>query len=343
MRDDIRFSYSTAPHAVHASKSSKKYRDDSKIIFSTTTGHDRSMIEPSSSSSVISMNLMNDPRVMRGRTNTATLKTTTTGSKMTSKTNTGKRTAKSYESSMHTTDRPYYEFRYHYSDGESFDLNPYLVEQLSTKQNHDNESSQTDEFVPQPQTPKYIPRKTGIDVSTQVEDTMELFDFNAEVAPIVHVLVSKTIEQALFEVKSEEELIVLERIQQSYHENEKHHIEWMKVEEEKARQEIEEKIVIVEKKQKKLQELLHLRQLVAGHEFIEQIIPDIIQNIFDNLYEEKIWKHEEEEICRNEIIPNLCGQVEILCAKRDEAKALVDGKLVVNGVGCLVIGNMSYD
>jgi hypothetical protein len=49
-------------------------------------------------------------------------------------------------------------------------------------------------FTDKPPSPSYIPKKTGIDAATQVED-YELFNFDKEVAPILDVIVSKTLEE----------------------------------------------------------------------------------------------------------------------------------------------------
>jgi hypothetical protein len=38
------------------------------------------------------------------------------------------------------------------------------------------------QFAEKPPTPPYVPRKTGIDASTQVWDVKELFDFDKEVS-----------------------------------------------------------------------------------------------------------------------------------------------------------------
>jgi hypothetical protein len=53
---------------------------------------------------------------------------------------------------------------------------------------------------------KYVPRKTGIDAATQIEDEDNLFSFDTEVAPLLSVLVGKTMEQALMEVEEYAEL-----------------------------------------------------------------------------------------------------------------------------------------
>ncbi len=72
---------------------------------------------------------------------------------------------------------------------------------------------QTDEFMPRPPTPPYIPKKTGIDKITQIED-YDLFDYDREVQPILNVLLTKTVEQALLEVEEESELDEIRRFKE---------------------------------------------------------------------------------------------------------------------------------
>lgn len=42
-------------------------------------------------------------------------------------------------------------------------------------------STNMDAMLPRPVTPEYIPRKTGVDAHTQVEDVRDLFNFDVEV------------------------------------------------------------------------------------------------------------------------------------------------------------------
>lgn len=51
--------------------------------------------------------------------------------------------------------------------------------------------TQTDAFEDRPQTPDFVPKKTGVDASTQIEVSDKLFDFDAEVQPMLAVLVGK--------------------------------------------------------------------------------------------------------------------------------------------------------
>ena len=76
---------------------------------------------------------------------------------------------------------------------------------------------QTDEFLPKPPSPKYIPKKTGIDQVTQIGD-YDLFDYDREVQPILNVLLSKTCEQAILEVEEETELEQIRKFKSDYEE-----------------------------------------------------------------------------------------------------------------------------
>ena len=64
---------------------------------------------------------------------------------------------------------------------------------------------QTDPVPPPPQPVLIWPKKTGVDVECQIEDG-DLFNFDEEVKPLVHIIVSKTLEDARREVLEEEEL-----------------------------------------------------------------------------------------------------------------------------------------
>ena len=50
-----------------------------------------------------------------------------------------------------------------------------------------------------------MPKKTGRDVVTEIGD-YDLFEYDREVQPILNVLLTKTVEQALLEIEEETEL-----------------------------------------------------------------------------------------------------------------------------------------
>ena len=68
----------------------------------------------------------------------------------------------------------------------------------------------------------------------------ELFDFDAESDPIVTVIVAKTLEQALFEVRHEEELKALEQVADDFQEQKRKELEWQKVKEKQTLDEYNE-------------------------------------------------------------------------------------------------------
>ena len=61
-----------------------------------------------------------------------------------------------------------------------------------------------------------MPKKTGIDKITQIED-FDLFDYDTEVQPILNVLLSKSIDQAVLEVEEEHELEEIRKFKYEYH------------------------------------------------------------------------------------------------------------------------------
>jgi hypothetical protein len=153
----------------------------------------------------LSLSLMSDPRVIRG--------TTTTVNPAVKKVFTLKDAVTARNSTLSNTKRgnnqPSYSFESKKYCSEELDLSKYLTEETEKIPKSKPAESQTDEFDNRPPTPDYVPRKTGVDTSTQIIDTTELFNFDEEVDPILEIITKKVIEQALAEVNAEEELSAL--------------------------------------------------------------------------------------------------------------------------------------
>ena len=104
--------------------------------------------------------------------------------------------------------------------------------------------TQTDEFLPKPPSPKYVPKKTGIDKITQIGD-YDLFDYDREVQPILNVLLNKSVEQAILEVEEETELQEIRKFKQEYQKRqENNHAQWD--------QEVKREISLIKQKNKTL-------------------------------------------------------------------------------------------
>jgi radial spoke head protein 3 len=91
------------------------------------------------------------------------------------------------------------------------DLTYFLTEQGKDEGPETNTVvAQTDAFLPKPPSPKYVPKKMGIDAETQVGD-YDLFYYDDAVMPILNVVVDKTLEAALLEVEEESELKAIDK------------------------------------------------------------------------------------------------------------------------------------
>lgn len=97
---------------------------------------------------------------------------------------------------------------------EDVQTDQYLEELFARPPEYDREC-QTDLFLQRPATPPFVPAKVGVDMATEILDG-ELFDFDAEVEPVLATLVGRAVEQGLLEVQHEEELADLRQQQQHF-------------------------------------------------------------------------------------------------------------------------------
>ncbi|MEW5310119.1 MAG: hypothetical protein WDW38_001947 [Sanguina aurantia] len=157
----------------------------------------------------------------------------------------------------------------------------YLEELTDTTPEVDN-TTQTDAFLDRPATPLFVPQKTGVDATTQIENG-DLFDFDFEVEPLLEVLVGKVLEQGLMEVLQEEELAAMHAHQE--------HFEAIRNAELVATQRMEaaEMRKLAEKERRLAQEAERrerervVRQKVAASTFARGYLSGIVSSVFDQL------------------------------------------------------------
>ncbi|MEW5305036.1 MAG: hypothetical protein WDW36_007603 [Sanguina aurantia] len=157
----------------------------------------------------------------------------------------------------------------------------YLEELTDTTPEVDN-TTQTDAFLDRPATPLFVPQKTGVDATTQIENG-DLFDFDFEVEPLLEVLVGKVLEQGLMEVLQEEELQAMHAHQE--------HFEAIRNAELVATQRMEAAEVrkLEEKARRLAQEAERrerervVRQKVAASTFARGYLSGIVRGVFDQL------------------------------------------------------------
>ena len=159
--------------------------------------------------------------------------------------------------------------------------------------------------LPEPPQPLLIWKgKTGIDEGCQVEDG-DLFNFDEEVQPLVHIIVSKTLEESRREVLEEEELRHVNEQQEKYKKLNDLNINRVKNIEEKERKRFEEhnrkkelkinKIKLTKLFQKKLQSRMKAKQYILK----------LKQDCYNSLGERKVFKNKGDNYYFTDLLPEL--------------------------------------
>lgn len=276
LRMPTEYLYSTAPQAVKPSKKSKADVDS------------------------VPLQMLADPRVVKGNTHSLARQVALANKSLSEgrkPVELGKTVDPKVESCL-----PSYSFFSTPFVQDDIDISVYLTEVPRESKKCDGTSTQTDFFQERPETPPYVARKTGIDNSTQVDDVTELFDFNREVAPLVEVIVQKTLEQALFEVKAEMELLKLQNDVQIYVDHVAKENEWSQLKLQETKVEFSNKQNELKKKQAEAKEQTKIRTIVAGLQLVRQIVPDILDGISSDFFSTGAWKRADEEVIASQII-----------------------------------------
>ncbi len=301
------FTYSSQPHSAPQRKAAKHYRPMDDAIAG------------------VPLTLMSDPRVIRGNTHSLAKKVAKHGGDFGS---TNRKQNDLLEIREVSRSTYFYEVK-SFSNNE-IDVSKYLIEQDNFPTKTKESENQTDDFKERPRTPEYIPRKTGMDRSTQVEDVGELFDFNIEVVPLVNVIVEKIIEQSIFELQSEFELSSLEQATAEFRIVGDQEVEWIRQKELTAiRDAIATKVQIQSLEVSKLNETT-TKTLIAGLQMMRQTFSTMLETVVESNFNSGIWVSPEQTQVQNNVMPLLIGDVLNRQAAYTLAQDTLDGKCLGN-------------
>jgi radial spoke head protein 3 len=285
-----KFTYSSEPHAVPI-KRKQKYRTDEQpppLPGAAGPGFD-------------TLNIMNDPRVVRGNTYAAKVMTSSVKLEQQNfqkeKARKFKQDAvmkKSYEHTRLSTPPPV-EGRVH----SSIQTENYL-EELTDKPTETDAETQTQPFMDRPVSPLFVRSKTGVDVTTQIE-IGDLFDFDLEVDPILEVLCGKTIQNSMLELMQEEELEAIRREQEEFENIRNIELTEVKRLEAEARRKLAEKNRRMEQEKARLKHRLELEEKIAARAFSSQYLSNIHTGVMEELcaegyFYDPIRKEIEEQL-----------------------------------------------
>ena len=208
---------------------------------------------------------------------------------------------------------------------QALDLTPYLVEK-EYAQSAVEEAAQTDGFLEQPPPAPFVPPKTGVDAATSMEDDQP-FVFNNEVQPLLAVLVSKTLEQAMLEVEQEEELLAIaadmtdKLAKQEAEKQRVRAMEQAEVDREKAKR------ADIEAAQARLVEEQTLARKVASTRLVDQLLPDIFEGAYTHFEERGHWVEPVVYEIKADVLPWLYKEVAAELDRNDLGSSLVDDLL----------------
>lgn len=257
------YSYTVSPRAVQANR--PKYRDPA------------SQQQPPQNEGLAGTNIMFDKRVVRGSTIAhAQTKTFQPAPPPQEKDRLRRpRPSKSPALSPSTPDPVY--GRKHMD----IQTDEYL-EELSDRPIEIDADTQTDPLLDRPSSPKFIPKKSGVDADTQIYPG-ELFDFDYEVEPILEVLVGKILEQSMMEIMEEDELANLQLHQREFEQKRNAELAEVQRMEETERRKLEEKERRLAQERERVLAEKKTKEKVSARQFAQQFLSNLTADVFTNL------------------------------------------------------------
>ncbi|XP_024143422.1 radial spoke head protein 3 homolog B [Oryzias melastigma] len=182
---------------------------------------------------------------------------------------------------------------------------------------------QTDAFLDRPETPIFIPAKTGKDAETQIDEG-DLFDFEEEVRPILEILVGKTLEQSLLEVMEEEELAALMAQQRAFLERRNNQLPEVHRLQEQERRRREERERRMAEQKRALQEEKEVVEKIAARALTQQQLADLVPSVLASLRREGYFYDPVERDVETHFFPRLMEDVQRVLQKNCRARELLD-------------------
>ena len=167
---------------------------------------------------------------------------------------------------------------------------------------------QTDPLPEPPQPVLIWPKKTGIDVECQIEDG-DLFNFDTEVQPLVHIIVSKTLEESRREVLEEEEINHMKQQQEKYKKMNQINDNRIKSIEDKEKERFKEHNRKKELKNKRNELTKIFQKKLQSRMKAKQYISKLKSDCYNSLSQRKTFKNKEDNYYFTDLLPDLQGLV----------------------------------
>ena len=163
---------------------------------------------------------------------------------------------------------------------------------------------QTEKLPKRPVSPCPWPEKKGIDTETQIDDG-DLFNFDVEVAPLVQVIVSKTLEDSRREVLEEEEMKNIQFQMEKFKLKEKEENDKIKMMENDEKKRFNERLNKKKEKENKILITKMFQQKLITRKIAKQYVNNLIQNSYKNLEKRGILKTADANDFYTELLPEI--------------------------------------
>jgi hypothetical protein len=163
---------------------------------------------------------------------------------------------------------------------------------------------QTEILPKRPVSPCPWPEKKGIDTETQIDDG-ELFNFDVEVAPLVQVIVSKTLEDSRREVLEEEEMKNIDFQMNKFKLKKKEENDKIKEFENEEKKRFNERLKKKKEKENKIEITKMFQQKLITRKIAKQYVNNLIQNSYKNLEKRGILKTADANDFYTELLPEI--------------------------------------
>ncbi len=147
-----------------------------------------------------------------------------------------------------------------------------------------------------------------MDISTQIE-AGELFDFDFEVAPLLDVLIGKTLEGALAEVVQEDELAAIRAKQAEYEAVRSAELAEVQRLEAEVKRRFAEKQRRVDQEAARVKREAEVREKVAAGAFARSYLASLRRNIFSQLHESGHFYDPVRREMESQVLPDVFSAV----------------------------------
>ena len=199
------------------------------------------------------------------------------------------------------------------------DLNYFLTEQNVLPPVIGAQDTQTDEMLPGPPEEQYLPQKKGIDQTTQIWDD-DLFDYDREVEPILHVLVSKTLEQARLEVDEASEIDAIRKYKAEYKDRRQVEREdWEAQVKEELKRVAKKNEMLKREREKREKQEIAVKKLQCVH-IAKSYLSRTLHNALGDLISVNHWQNEQIEAIHGTFIPAVVAKATGVTMKKEEIR-----------------------